>query len=172
MRMTSYFMRNLKGEAKYKCYQDVNCFIENFLIRNVDNSKIIEEWRSNINQQEFTNVFDKHQSTSKYIKDYISFSIKKLSNYIKIFINKFFYSHNKKTDSNLINIDENTLTDIPLTEEITPQTPSNKQDNDVSNTPIGWEELGFTFNDNVIIDDNGGFVEKKRTRFNFFNTKI
>ena len=59
MRMTTYFMRNLKGEAKYKCYQDVNCFIENFLIRNVGNSKIIEEWRSNINQQEFTNVFDK-----------------------------------------------------------------------------------------------------------------
>ena len=168
-------MRNLKGEVKYKYYQDINCFIENFLIRNVGNSKIIEEWRSNINQEEFVNVFNKPHSGLQYIKYYTYYFIKKTSNYIKIFINKLFYSDNKKTDSNLINIDENSLTDIPLTEETTPQNPSKKPDKDISNVPIGWEELGFTFNDNenvnIYIDDNNGFVEKKRLRFNFFNKK-
>ena len=32
--MTNYFERDLRGKKKYRVYNDINQFIENFLIRN------------------------------------------------------------------------------------------------------------------------------------------
>ena len=172
--MTNYFERDLRGKTKYRVYNDVNQFIENFLIRNGADYKMIEAWRSNINQDEFLNLINENNKWKKIddLKKNTKFLFKKYSNCIKFWILKLLniYDKNKKTDeespilTKKIYVDNDELTEIPLTTKIEPQKPETSLPSEHKETPLitGWEELGFTFDNHELNTTN----ENKKVRFN------
>ena len=172
MSMTNYFERDLRGKKKYRVYNDINQFIENFLIRNGADYKMIEAWRSNINQDEFLNLINENNKWKKIdnLKKNTKFLFKKYSNYIKFWILKLLniYYKNKKTDeespllTKKIYVDNDELTEIPLTTKVEPQKPE-PQKSEYLEKPLitGWEELGFTF------ENNEPPIQKKRFELNF-----
>ena len=171
--MTNYFERDLRGKTKYTVYNDINQYIENFLIRNGANYKMIEAWRSNINQDEFLNLINENNKWKKIdnLKNNTKNLFKKYSNYIKFWILKILniYYKNKKTDeespllTKKIYVDNDELTEIPLTTKIEPQIPEPSLPAEHKETPLitGWEELGFTF------ENNEPPIQKKRFELNF-----
>tara|TARA_B100000902_G_C27317399_1_gene922203 strand:+ start:887 stop:1432 length:546 start_codon:yes stop_codon:yes gene_type:complete len=174
MNIPNYFHRNLLGKSEYLIYNEINQYIENFLIKNSCNTKIIEEWRSNINQDDFLTLINENIKWKRLhnLKNNLRFLFKKGVNYFKFLVLKLInYNKNKKTDQEsptlklYVNNDE--LTEIPLTTKLEQQ----KSDISLNILPLetkeenkiitGWEELGFSFEKDTLS------VSEKNGRFNF-----
>ncbi len=129
-----------------------------------------------INGKKYMVIVEKIDNLKKNTK----FLFKKYSNCIKFWILKILniYDKNKKTDeespllTKKIYVDNDELTEIPLTTKIEPQLPESQipepqkpdaQNSEYLEKPVitGWEELGFTF------ENNEPPIPKKRFELNF-----
>lgn len=166
--MIKYFKIN---GIENKC-ENINIFVESFLIKNVGTSEIIELWRFEENQKKLSSIFANQNNfifKLIIIGNKINILLKNFLNYIKFYVLKIINNNEKKNDDKKVIIDvENNLDSSITKKEV--QTIEEKK---IDKLPIAvdWEELGFTFDDKNVIKEDGSII-KKKVRFNFnFLTK-
>ena len=166
--MIKYFKIN---GIENKC-ENINIFVDSFLIKNVGTSKIIELWRLEENQKNLSGIFvNKNKIIFKLsiIGNKINTLFKNILNYIKFYILKIINNNEKKNDDKKVIIDVENKLDSSITKKEV-QTIEEKKFDKLP-IAIDWEELGFIFDDKNEIKEDGSIV-KKKVRFNFnFLTK-